>query len=88
MVYRSTESDLDVWIKMATTYNGTSYYNYMLVYANDVLHLEKYAQEVKLKLNQVYRLKGGFGLPDRYLRSNINKVQLEYGRTFWSMTCV
>ena len=61
MVYRSTESDLDVWIKMATTYNGTSYYNYMLVYANDVLHLAKYAQEAKLKLNQVYRLKGVLG---------------------------
>ena len=32
--YRSIESDLDVWIKRATTENGTAYYNYMLVYVD------------------------------------------------------
>ena len=41
-----------------------------------------------LKLNQVYILREGFGSPYRYLGENVDKVQMEYGRTVWSMTCV
>ena len=41
-----------------------------------------------LKHNQIYRPKEGFGPPDRYLGANVDKVQLEDGRTVWSMTCV
>ena len=48
----------------------------MLVYANDVLHLANDAQEDMLNLNQVYRFKEGLETPDRYLRDNVNKVQL------------
>ena len=87
MGYRSTESDPDIWIKSATTDNGTAYYTYILVYVDDVLHLTKDAQENMLKLNQVYLLKEGFGPPDRYLGANVNKLQLEAVRTIWSMTC-
>ena len=88
MVYGYTESDTDVWINRLTTDNGTAYYNHMLVYFDDVLHLAKYAQEYMLKLKQIYRLKEGVGSPDRHLSANVNKVQLEDGRTFWYMTCV
>ena len=88
MSYRYTESDPEIWKNRATTENGTAYYKYMLVYVNDVLHPENYSQEYMLKLNQVYLLKEGFGSPYRYLRANVDKVQLENGRTVWSMTCV
>ena len=54
MDYRYNESDPDVCIKIATTYNGTTYYKYMLVYVDDLLHLAKDSQENMLKLNQVY----------------------------------
>ena len=73
MGYRSTESDPDVYIQRATTDNGNAYYNYMLVYVDGELHLENHSQEDMLKLNQVYRLNEGFGPPDRYLGSNVNK---------------
>ena len=45
MGYRYTKYDPDVWIKRATTENGTEYYKYMLVHVYDVLHLAKEAQE-------------------------------------------
>ena len=48
----------------------------MLVYVDDVLHLAKDVQEDVLKLNQIYRLKEGFGPPDRYFGSNVDNVQL------------
>ena len=88
MDYRSTASEPDVYIKRKTTDNGTDYYKYMLVYVNDVLHLAKGAQEYMLKINHLYQLKEGFGPPDRFLGANVDKSQLEYGRIFWSMTCL
>ena len=36
-----------------------------------------------LKLNQVYQLREGVGPPDIYLGPNVDKVQLEDGRTVW-----
>ena len=81
MSYMSTESDREVWINRATSENVTAYYKYILVYVHDVSHLAKDAQEYILKLNQVYRRKGGFGPPDIYLGANIDKAQLEDGRT-------
>ena len=88
MGYRYTESEPEIFIKRATTENGTSYYKCMLVYIDDVIHLARDAQEDILNLNQVYLLKEGFGPPDRYLGSNVDTVQLEYGRIFWYITCV
>ena len=60
----------------------------MLAYVDDVLHLAKDAQEGLFKLNQVYRLKVVFGPQYRYLGANDDKVQLEYVKTVWSITCV
>ena len=60
----------------------------MLVYVYDVLHIAKDAQEYMLKLKQVYQLEEGFRPPDIYLGGNFDKVKLEYGRTFWAMSCV
>ena len=88
MCYRSTESDPDFWINRETTDTVTAYYKYMLVYVDDVLHLAKSAQEDMFKLNQVYRLKEGFGTQYRYLGANVDKVQSEDGITVWSMTCI
>ena len=33
-------------------------------------------------------MKECFGPPDRYLGDNVDKVQLDYGRTVWYMTCI
>ena len=88
MGYKSTEPVTEVWIKKTTTENCTAYYKYILVYIDDVLHFAKNAQEDMLNLNQVYLLKEKFGPPDTYLGANVDKFQLEKGRTFWYMTCI
>ena len=88
MGYRFTESDPDVWIKRATTYNCTTYYKYMLVYVNDVLHLVKGAQEDMLKLNQVFILREFLQPLDRYLNLNVDKVQLKDVIPVWYMPFV
>ena len=52
-----------------------------------MIHLAKYTQEDMLNLNQVYRLKEVFCPLDRYLGAYFDEVQLEDGRTVWSMIC-
>ena len=54
MGYRSTESDPDIRIKKETPCNVTDYYKYMLVYVNDVIHLEMNVLEDMFKFNQFY----------------------------------
>ena len=38
-------------------------------------------------LNMIYRLMEGFGTPDQYLGSNVEKVHLKDGRVVWSINC-
>ena len=60
----------------------------MLVYVNDVIHLEKDSHEDMLKLKLVYLLKEGFGSTDRYFGANVDKYQLEDKRTVCYMNCI
>ena len=39
-------------------------------------------------LNIIYWLKEGFGSPDRYLGTNVEKLKLKYGLVVWSTNCV
>ena len=60
----------------------------MLCYVDEFLHIDFNPKEDMDVLNMIYRLKGGFGPPDRYLGENIEKVQLKDGRVLWSTKCV
>ena len=53
----------------------------MLVYVDDVLHIAKDEHKDMFKLNQVYLLREGFVSLDIYLGTNVDKFQLEDGRT-------
>ena len=59
--------------------NGYPYHKYMLCYIDDLLHIGFNTKEDMDALILIYWLKEGFGLPDRYLGANVEKVQLEYG---------
>ena len=39
-------------------------------------------------LNIIYRLKEIFGPTERYLSTNVDKVQLKYGQVVWSTNCI
>ncbi len=88
MGYTPTQADPDVWRRTAVKPSGETYYAYMLVYVDDVLHIHHNPKEDMDKLNGFYRLKDGWSSPDRYLGANIEKVQLPDGSMAWSMTCV
>ena len=56
--------------------NGYPYYKYILCYVDDLLHKGFNPKEDTDTLNIIYRLKEGFGPPDRYLGTNVEKLQL------------
>ena len=87
--YVSSKTDPDVWIKAKTKPDGTEYYAYVLVYVDDVLHLNNDPETFMNRLAEVYRLKYGSVVePVRYLGANIEKVQLDDGSVAWSMTSI
>ena len=72
LVYVSSKADPGVWLKAETKPDGTEYYEYVLVYFDDVLHLHHDPDTFINRLSELYRLKDvSVGEPDRYLGANI-----------------
>jgi hypothetical protein len=78
--YESTRADPDVWIRAAFKMDGTEYYEMVLVYVDDILHLSHDVKPTIKALADLYELKPeSCGPPMRYLGANISKYQLEDG---------
>jgi len=65
--------DLDVWYRPATKPNGYQYYEYVLVYVDDVLTLSHQGDKIMKGLEEFYRLKDGFKKPDLYLGAEVKQ---------------
>jgi hypothetical protein len=59
----------DVWCRAASKEDGFPfpYYEYVLVYVDDLLVLSHQGDKMMKALEEFYRLKDGFALPIRYL---------------------
>ena len=68
--------------------DGDPYYKCMLCYVDDLLHIGFKQKKYMDALNKIYRLKEGFGPPDRYIGENVEKVQLRDGIIVWYTNCV
>jgi hypothetical protein len=65
--------DADVWLKPATKPNGFQYYEYVLVYVDDLLVLSHHAASVVQALEDFYWLKVGFAKPTRYIGAEVKE---------------
>lgn len=87
MGYKATEADRNVWIKKGCKPDGFRYYQLILVYVDDILHISHSPMDVITQLRSAYTLKEeSVGTPKRYLGANIERVQTSDGRIIWSMT--
>jgi hypothetical protein len=84
---RSTYVDPDVWIRAAFKPDGFEYYEMVLVYVDDILHLSHDIKPTMEALKKLYELKPEScgPPPTRYLGANVSKYQLEDGRMSWCM---
>jgi hypothetical protein len=72
MGYTSCLADVDVWMSSAAKPTGKQYYEYILVYVDDVLVVSHDPQAIMNELSRQYTLKeGSVRPPSKYLGSNI-----------------
>lgn len=87
--YSSSRADRNVWLKRASKPDGFEYYEMILVYVDDILHISHDTRPAINALMKLYLIrKESMGPPNRYLGTNIDRIQTEDGQVMWSTTCV
>ena len=82
----STRGDPDVYIRSAVKPTGEEYYEYLLVYVDDLLCVSHDTSSIMLEFSNLYRLKeGSVGPPSRYLGADIAKTYTPSGVPCWAM---
>jgi hypothetical protein len=75
--FQSCRADPDVWYRAATKADGTKYYEYVLIYVDDILTISEVPKDVMETLSGLYRLKEDpttgkkYDRPTRYLGADI-----------------
>ena len=89
MGFLPTRADPDAWRRAATKPNGFEYYEYLLVYVDDILAISHDPKPIMDALAARYELKEDAKEPDRYLGAKIDKFHIpgdESGKAVWSMS--
>ena len=79
-------ADPDVWMRPAVKANGEEYYEYVLLYTDDILCISEDADNViKNQIGKYFDIKeGSVGPPKIYLGGNMRMVVLENGVKAWA----
>jgi hypothetical protein len=81
-----TRADADVYMRKNYKHGGEMYYEYLLVYMDDVLVVSHTPEEVMKAIGAEFQIKNDeYGPPTTYLGAGISKVQLSNGKECWSM---
>jgi hypothetical protein len=83
--YVPSKGDPDVCLRPAVKPNGAQYYEMLLVYGDDILHITHHktlAQNKTMQeIGRIYQLKeGSVGEPTMYLGANVGCVWMEKAR--------
>jgi hypothetical protein len=84
----SCPADPDVWMRPAKRSDGSDYYEYILLYTDDVLMLSEQAELVlRRDVGRYFALKEkSIGPPKIYLGGSVRKVQLDNGVECWAFS--
>lgn len=76
--FTSYKADLDVWIHKAVREDGTPYWEYILLYTEDILVICDKPIDVLEEIGRHFKLKNkSIGPPKIYLEGNLTKRELE-----------
>ncbi len=86
--YKSCLADPDVWFRPATKDNDYQYYEYVLVYVDDLLVLSHQGEKTMKALEDFYRLKDGFAQPNRYLGAEVKEWTFfnDSTKKYWALS--
>ena len=87
MKYTPCKVDHDVWYRPAVKPNVFEYYEYVLIFVQDILNISHDTKATTEILGTIYQLKPGIvGPPDCYLGGNVGNFQHEDGTMAWFMS--
>ena len=88
MGFISCKADPDVWLRPALKSNGVEYYQYILLYTDDILAImEEPERFLREELGKRFTLKEkSIGPPSQYLGNKVSQVTLENGTKCWSFS--
>ena len=87
--FQSSRADQDVWFCKAIDEQGNAYYEYVLVYTDDLLCLSKKVKELMTSIEHHYMVKpNSIGLPERYLGAMIRNYRFpdDPAKEHWFMS--
>jgi hypothetical protein len=74
--FKACKADNDVWMRPATKPDGTLYYEYVLVYTDDILCISTDPDKILCCLDQHFLLKpDSIGEPKQYLGASVSKFR-------------
>jgi Reverse transcriptase (RNA-dependent DNA polymerase) len=89
--FKGCLADPDIWMKPADKPDGTPYYEYVLIYVDNILAILHEPDAIMESLSKHYTLKAGsVKVPDKYLGAQIRTHTIDPGlepRTCWAMSC-
>ena len=85
--YESCPVDPDVWMRLANSYDGHEYFEYVLLYVDDCLCISVDPRGVLMKINKYFPMKpSSLGQPKVYLGGKVSQVVLPNGVKVYSYT--
>ena len=85
--YQSCKADPDVWLCENSDHDGHQYYEYVLIYTDDILAIGKSPHATLKQLNKYFELKReSIGEPDIYLSAKIRSVITTDGKKAWAQS--
>ena len=88
MGFKSCKADPDVWMRPGTKDDGSEYWQYVLLYTDDILVIMCDPETfLRQEIGSRFTLKeSSIGPPTQYLGNKVSEVVLENGRSAWSFS--
>ena len=88
MGFKSCKADPDVWMRPGTKDDGSEYWQYVLLYTDDILVIMCDPETfLRQEIGSRFTLKeSSIGPPTQYLGNKVSEVVLKNGRSAWSFS--
>jgi hypothetical protein len=87
--YKSCLADLDVWMLARTCADDTTFWEYVLIYVDDILCISDNPKESLERIDKYFPMKpNSIGRPDIYLGAKLSGVRLPNQVEAWAMSPV
>ena len=86
--FLSCKADPDVWMRAAEKSDGTTYYEYVLLYTDDMLVVSEDPESfIRKEIGEIFTVKEkSIGPPSQYLGNKVLKVELDNVVKCWGFS--